>query len=144
MYNTTLIGANLIQVFSSTLYTELDASYYSAKWNTERFPNSSVEDGRYFHDRLYYDPQSGFIPLELGVTDDVTGNRMYGRANTDDNSYSDRFLIKLSLINQFHPAHELKTGIEFKLNHLVEDRVHMHDDDPSQLLFGDMMFLQLS
>ncbi|MBK7106920.1 MAG: TonB-dependent receptor [Ignavibacteriae bacterium] len=133
MYNTTLIGANLIQVFSSTLYTELDASYYSAKWNTERFPNSSVEDGRYFHDRLYYDPQSGFIPLELGVTDDVTGNRMYGRANTDDNSYSDRFLIKLSLINQFHPAHELKTGIEFKLNHLVEDRVHMHDDDPSQL-----------
>ncbi|MBI1932286.1 MAG: TonB-dependent receptor [Ignavibacteriales bacterium] len=132
-YTTTLVGLNLIQVFSPTLYTEVDANYFSAKWDTERYPNSTAEDGKYFHGRLYYDPQSGFIPLDLGANDDITGNRMYGRANTVDNSNSDRFTIKMAMVNQFHPAHELKTGLEFKLNHLIEDRVHMHNDDPAQL-----------
>ncbi|MCB9206357.1 MAG: TonB-dependent receptor [Ignavibacteriales bacterium] len=132
-YNTTLIGAHLLQVFSPTLYAEFDANYFSAKWETSKYPQSKAEDGRYFGGRLYYDPQSGFIPLELGVSDAVSGYRMYGRANTDDFSSSDRINLKLSMVNQFHPAHELKTGIEFKFNNLIEDRVHIHDDDPSQL-----------
>ncbi len=132
-YTTTLIGLRLLQVFSPTLYIEADANYFSAKWATERFPNSPAEDGRYFHGRLYYDPQSGYIPLDLGVSDAVTNYRMYGRANTDDNSYSERTNFRVSLVNQFHPSHELKTGFELKLNRLVEDRVHLHNDDPAQL-----------
>ncbi|MEE9431643.1 MAG: carboxypeptidase-like regulatory domain-containing protein, partial [Melioribacteraceae bacterium] len=130
---TTLVGARLLQVFSPTLYVEADVNFFQAKWATERFANSPASSGRTFHDRLYYDPQSGFIPLDLGVTDAVTGNRMFGRANTTDNSYSNRLNFRVSLINQFHPSHELKTGVELKLNKLVEDRVHIHNDDLAQL-----------
>jgi outer membrane receptor protein involved in Fe transport len=130
---TTLIGFRLMQVFSPTLYIEADANYFEAKWATERFPDALAEDGRIFHGRLYYDPQSGFIPLELGATDAVTGYRMFGRANTNDNSYSSRVNFRLSMVNQFHPSHELKTGFEVKFNHILEDRVHIHDDDPAQL-----------
>ncbi len=130
---TTLVGAKLLQVFSPTLYLEADANYFKAKWGTEKFPNSPADKGRVFHGRLYYDPQSGYIPLELGVSDAVTGYRMYGRANTTDFSYSERTNIRLTLVNQFHPAHELKSGLELRFNHLVEDRTHIHNDDPAQL-----------
>lgn len=131
-YTTTLIGLRLLQVFSPTLYLEADANYFKAKWATERFADSPADKGRTFHGRLYYDPQSGFIPLELGVADNVTGYRLFGRANTDDNSYSERTSLRVSLVNQFHPSHELKSGLEVKFNHLVENRVHLHDDDPAQ------------
>jgi outer membrane receptor protein involved in Fe transport len=129
---TTLVGLRMLHVVSPTLYFEADANYFKAEWGTERFPDATEEDGRYFHGRLYYDPQSGFIPFELGATDAVTGYRMFGRANTDDNSYSDRVNLRFTMVNQFHPSHELKSGIEFKFNHLVEDRTHIHDDDPAQ------------
>ena len=130
---TTLIGVRLLQVFSPTLYIEADANFFQAKWGTEKFPNALAENGKTFHDRLYFDPQSGFIPLELGVSDAVSGFRMYGRANTEDKSFSERTNFRVSLTNQFHPSHELKTGIEFKFNRLFEDRTHLHDDDPAQL-----------
>jgi len=130
---TTLVGAHLMQVFSPTFYLEADVNYFKAGWSSERFPDSPEEMGRYFHGRLYYDPQSGYIPLELGVSDAVSGYRMYGRASSSDSSFSERWTAKVALINQFHPAHELKTGIEFKYNHLFEDRLHMHDNDPAQL-----------
>ena len=128
----TLIGLKLLHVFSPTRYFEADLSYFGTYWNTNQVPDSPASSGRYFGGRLYYDPQSGFIPKNLGVQDQVTGYSMSGGVNSTDNSYSERYVAKAAIVDQFHPSHELKAGFEFRINNIVEDRTHIHDDIPAQ------------
>jgi len=129
---TTLLGMKILNVMTPSRYFEADISYFRTSWDTGKFPNSPENRGRTFHGRLYYDPQAGYVPVELGVNDDVSGYRMYGGASSEDYSYSDRYNARISMVDQFHPSHELKTGFEFKFSHLVEDRLHLHDDDPAK------------
>ncbi|MEN8192802.1 MAG: carboxypeptidase-like regulatory domain-containing protein [Bacteroidota bacterium] len=128
-----LYGLHLMQIFKPTLYLEADANYYRSSWNSKKFDQSPESAGRYFHGRLYYDPQSGHIPVELGYPDDVSGYRMFGRANTVDSSYTERYDVKVALINQFHPSHELKIGLGIRKTHLVQNRFHLHDDNADQI-----------
>jgi outer membrane receptor protein involved in Fe transport len=122
----------ILRVITPTRYFEADLSYFKAGWDSGKFPQSPESKGRLFHGRLYYDPQAGYVPVELGVDDNVSGYKMYGGASSEDNSYSNRYNARLSMVDQFHPSHELKTGFEFKYSHLFEDRVHLHDDDPAK------------
>ncbi len=123
-----LYGLHLMHIFKPTLYLEVDANYYKSDWDMNKFDESLAEDGKYFHDRLYYDPQSGYISTENGVPDDVSGFRMFGRANTTDQSFTKRIDIKTALVNQFHPYHELKIGVAYRSTHIFQDRFHLHDD----------------
>jgi len=106
----TLGGLKMVHVMSPTRYLEADFSF-----------------------RLYLDPQSGYIPREKGIPDNVSGFNMFGGASTTDDSYSEIYKFKTAYVDQFHSAHELKAGFEFSYNKLVEDRTHLHDDDPAQL-----------
>jgi hypothetical protein len=128
----TLVGMKLLHVVSPTVYLEADLSFFGSYWDTDKYADAPAEAGRVFHGRLYYDPQSGYIPVEHGVVDDVSGYALFGGANSIDNSFSERYNAKLSMVNQFHPSHEIKAGVEFQFSHLVEDRTHIHNDNPAQ------------
>ena len=86
---------------------------------------------------MYYDPQSGWIPKEKGADDGASGYDMYGGALTWDNSYNRRTTLSTNMINQFHPAHELKAGFELALDRIVEDRLHWHHEDSTQAYMHD-------
>ena len=129
----TLGGLKFVHIMSPTRFLEADVSFTGTYWDTDKYDESPESAGRTFHDRLYYDPQSGHIPREKGVPDNVSGFPMYGGASSTDNSYSELYRGRFSLVDQFHRSHEVKAGIEFNYSRLVEDRSHLHDDDPSQL-----------
>ena len=130
----TIAGAKWVHTVSSTLYYDVLASYFNVKWSMGRPQEAFAENGRTFHGRLYLDPQSGYIPKEKGALDAVSGYRMFGGASTWDNSYNNRFTIETNMTNQFHPAHELKTGVKFIYNTLVEDREFWKDEDPANAI----------
>ena len=134
---TTIVGARLVHTISPTMFYEVNLNHFYVKYFMGRPESSKVENGRYFHDRLYYDPQSGYIPKELGVADDASGYQMYGGSMTWDNSWNRRTSFKASLTNQFHPAHEFKAGLEYNYNTLREDRLHWHNDDSTQAFIRD-------
>ena len=151
-----LYGLHFMHIFKPTLYIEADINYYKSDWDMNKFDQSNAEDGRYFGmerarndssfidengddlavgdtnyyyiPRLFYDPQSGYIPSEFGDQDDVSGFRMFGRANTTDQSFTKRIDAKFALVNQFHQNHELKIGVAFRSTHIFQDRYHLHDD----------------
>ena len=129
---TTVGGLKVVHTFSPRLYTETQLSYFFVKYAMGMPDSARASQGRYFHGRLYYDPQSGWIPKEKGADDIVSGYRMYGGAMTWDHSYDRRFSLRTSLTYQFHPAHELKAGLEASYDVLHEDRVHWHNEDSTQ------------
>ena len=129
---TTLGGLRMVHTFSSKSYLESDLSFFGTYWDTNKYPNSPVSAGRTFHGRFYYDPQSGYIPRENGVPDYVTGYSMFGGASSTDDSYSELYKGRVSFVDQFHPSHELKSGFEVRFSRLVENRTHLHDDDPAK------------
>ena len=128
----TLLGLKLLHIFNSKRFIEADVSYFGSDWDVRTGPESPPEKGKYFHGRLYYDPQSGWIPKELGVDDNVSGFRMYGGGTTWDDSYGRRYAVTAALVDQFHPAHELKAGIDFSYNVVVEDRIKWDGDDSTK------------
>ncbi len=133
----TVFGAKFVHTISSKLFYELNLNHFFINWHLNRPDTADASDGRYFHGRLYYDPQSGWIPRELGTDDDVSGSRMYGGALTWDDSWNRRTTFSALLTDQFHPAHELKAGFEFNYNVMREKREHWHDEDPTQLYTHD-------
>jgi len=100
-----------------------------------RADSARVADGRYFHGRLYLDPHSGWISKQDGVEDLASGYKLYGGGYTWDNSYNRRFTVNSSVTYQFHPAHELKSGVEFRYDILVEDRLHWHNEDSTNAFY---------
>ncbi len=130
---TTLIGAKLTHTLSPKTYYEANLSHFYVKWHMGRGDSARAADGRYFHGRLYLDPQSGWIPKEKGVDDVASGYRLYGGAYTWDDSYNRRTSLNASLTSQFHPAHEFKAGFEFNYDIISEDRVHWHNEDSTQM-----------
>ncbi len=129
----TMGALKLLHVFSATRYLEADLSFFGSYWDTDKYPQSPESAGRTYAGTFYYDPQAGYIPRDLGAPDNVSGYRMFGGASSTDDSYSERYRARVSMVDQFHPAHELKTGVDFRYSKLVEDRSHLHDDDPAQL-----------
>lgn len=129
---TTIGGAKLIHTLSPKSYYEVNLNHFYVKYSQTRPGLAKAEDGRMFHGRLYLDPQSGWIPKELGADDYASGSTMHGGALTWDNSYSRRTTLAASMTSQFHPAHELKMGLEFNYNTLKEDRLHWHNEDSTQ------------
>ena len=129
----TLGGLKMVHVMSPTRYLETDFSYFGTYWDTNKFADSPESAGRTFHGRLYLDPQSGYIPRERGIPDNVSGYSMFGGASSSDDSYSEIYNGRVSYVDQFHPSHELKSGVEIRYSKLVEDRAHYHDDDPAKL-----------
>jgi hypothetical protein len=129
---TTLLGARFIKTVSPALYYELNLNHFYVKWHISRPDSARAEDGRYFHGRLYYDPQSGWIPKEKGNDDMASGYRMYGGAMIWDDSYNRRTTLSGSMTWQFHPAHEFKGGVEANYDILKEDRVQWLNEDPAQ------------
>ncbi len=141
----TMLGLKYQYLASETRFIEADVSYYGSRWDVRHSKKAKEEDGRYFHGRLYLDPQSGWIPKNiwseekqdweinpLARADDGTNYNMFGGGVTWDDSYGNNLNIKLSMTDQFHPAHELKAGLEFTSNKIVQDRKHWHDDDPTK------------
>ncbi len=129
---TTVAGMTFTHTLSPRTFYEIKLSHLNINWNVNRPDSARKEDGRYFHGRLYYDPQSGWIPKDRGADDFASGYRMYGGALTWDNSYTKSTTLKMEMVSQFHPAHELKAGLEFNYNDLVEDRLHWHNEDSTQ------------
>ncbi len=129
---TTMLGARFTHTVNPELYYELNLNHFYIKWHIGRPDSARAEDGRYFHGRLYYDPQSGWIPREKGNDDMVSGYRLYGGAMTWDDSYNRRTTLNGSMTWQFHPAHEFKSGFEFNYDILREDRIQWLNEDPSQ------------
>jgi len=129
---TNLVGAKLTRTVSPTLFYEVTLNHFYVKYDMDRPDSARAEDGRYFHGRLYLDPQSGWIPKEKGVDDAASGYRMYGGAMTWDNSYNRRIALNASMTNQFHDSHELKMGFGIDYNILREDRLHWHNEDSTQ------------
>jgi hypothetical protein len=128
----TLLGLKLLHIFSSKRFIEADISYFGTSWDVRTGPASPADEGRNFHGRLYYDPQSGWIPREQGVDDKVSGFRMYGGGTTWDDSYGRKYAMSAALVDQFHPAHELKAGFDFSYNEVVENRIKWDNDDSTQ------------
>ncbi len=129
---TTLAGMRFVHTLSPTRFLEIDGSYFYTKWHMGT-PNESPEDkGRTFGGKLFLDPHSGWIPKEKGFDDLASNFRMYGGAQTWDDSWGKRYNLRATYTDQFHRNHELKTGIEFTYNNLRENRVHWHNDDPAQ------------
>ena len=141
-----LYGLKFVHTFSPTRYLEANLSYNGNFWDSGKFQLSSEEDGRYFHDRLYLDPQSGYIPVEQGVADDVSGFKMFGGASSEDNSYDERYVAHIAYVDQFHPMHELKTGIEMNYSRIFEERLQFHNDNPANKFVwsADVTPIQLS
>jgi hypothetical protein len=135
---TTLIGAKLIHTLSPTLFYEINLNHFFVDWGIKRADTAPEDQGRYFHDRLYYDPQSGWIPKELGV-DDVPpfDFRMYGTTLLWDDSWNRRLVLTAALTNQFHPSHELKYGFTLNYDILRENRLLWKNEDPSQEYIRD-------
>ncbi|KAA3618658.1 MAG: TonB-dependent receptor [Calditrichaeota bacterium] len=142
----TMMGLKYQFLASDTRIVEADINYFDSQWDVRHSEEAKESDGRIFHGRLYLDPQSGWIPKNiwseeqqdwvinpLARPDDATGYRMFGGGVSWDDSYGKRLNIKLAMTDQFHRAHELKTGIEFTSNEIVQDRIHWHDDDPAKL-----------
>jgi len=127
-----VFGAKLVRTVSSKLFFESQLSHSYVKWAMGPPDSARAEDGRFFHGRLYYDPQSGWIPKEKGADDNVSGYRMYGGAMTWDHSWNRHISWNTSLTYQFHPAHEFKAGFELAYDVIREDRVHWHNEDSSQ------------
>ena len=132
-----LAGAKWVHTLSPKMYYEVNLSHFYIKWGVGRPDSARAEDGRYFHGRLYYDPQSGWIPKERGVDDNASGYRMHGGALTWDDSWNRRYALNSVLTYQFHPAHELKTGIDANFNTLRENRTHWHNEDSTQAYTRD-------
>ena len=124
-------GLKLLHIFSPQRYIEARLSFNGHYWESGKFANSPAGKGRYFHDRLYYDPQSGYIPVELGLADEVSGFKMFGGASSEDNSFDQRYTANIAYVDQFHPSHELKTGVELSYTRIYEDRLQFHNDNPA-------------
>lgn len=75
---TSILGARFVHTVSPTLYYKVDLNHFLVQWGLTRADSARAEDGRYFYGRLYYDPQSGYIPKDKGVDDMASGYRMYG------------------------------------------------------------------
>ncbi|MBN1348565.1 carboxypeptidase regulatory-like domain-containing protein [candidate division KSB1 bacterium] len=134
---TSIAGLKLTHTISPSLFYEINLNHFYLKWNLGRPDSARAEDGRYFHGRLYLDPQSGWIPRELGAEDHGDPKfQMYGGALTWDDSWNRRTVFSGSLIKQYR-AHEFKSGFEFTYNILREKREHWHDEDPNQLYTHD-------
>ena len=131
--NTYTTGLKLVQTLSPTRYYELNLNYFNVDLNLKPPDVARQEDGRYFHGRLYYDPQSGRIPKDNGVDDEVSGYQMYSRSIAWEDSWNKRYSISGFMTNQFHPAHELKMGFDFNYNRLFEDHVRWPNEDSSQV-----------
>ena len=127
---TILGGAHLVHTLSPKMFYEITLSYFKNKWGMARPDQAQAAAGRYFGGRLYLDPQSGWIPKELGADDLASGFRMRGGTLLWDNSWDTRSSISAALTSQFHPSHELKMGFNFNYNILVEDRVLWLKEDP--------------
>ena len=127
-----LIGLKLLHVVSPTLYLEGNLSFDGNYWDSDKYSNSPSSKGRTYGGQFYYDQQSGYVPVELGVTDNVSGFKMYGGATSKDNSYSERMIANVSMVNQFHPSHELKTGFEARYTHIYESRWQELNNDPAK------------
>ncbi len=134
---TSVAGAKFTHTISPRKFYEINLNYFYSKYWMGMPPKASEEDGRYFHDRLYYDPQSGKIFKEDGVSDAVSGYQMYGGGLTWEDSYDRRTTLNFSMVNQFHPAHELKFGLESNFEVLKEHRVHWNHEDSTQLYQRD-------
>ena len=131
--NTYTAGLKLVQTLSPTRYYEINMNYFNVDLNLRPPDEASAEDGRYFHGRLYYDPQSGRIPKENGVDDEVAGYQMYGRSIAWEDSWNKRYTLNGFMTDQFHPAHELKVGFEFNYNRLFENHERWPNEDSSQV-----------
>jgi len=136
---TTIAGLKWTHTLSPTTFYEVNLNHFYVKYYQSRSPMAKAEDGQVFHGRLYYDPQSGWIPKELGVDDNASGYQMYGGALTWDNSWNRRTALTATLTNQFHPSHELRAGIEYNYNILREDRLHWHNEDSTQAFTRDYL-----
>ena len=141
---TSLFGAKFVHTISPTFFYEVNLSHFYTRWGLTRPDPARDEDGRYFHGRLYLDPQSGWIPRDKGASDDVSepvgidkGYEMFGGAYTWDDSWNRRTTLNTFMTNQFHPSHELKAGFEFKYNIIREKRTHWHDGIPANLYKHD-------
>lgn len=134
-----VFGTKFLHTISPTLYYEINLNHFYVKWNLSRPEIAGAEDGRYFHERLYLDPQSGWIPKELGADDTASPSyfKMHGGALTWDDSYDRRTTLNVMMTNQFHPSHELKAGFEFVYDDLREDRNHWHNEDSTQAFTQD-------
>lgn len=128
----TLLGLRLLHTFSPSFFLEVNASYFDVRWDMRPGQQASPQDGLVLAGRTYLDPQSGWIPKEQGVEDLATGARLFGGANTVDDSWSKRLTLSSTVTNQFHRNHELKAGFEITFNNINEDRYHEHNDDPAQ------------
>ncbi|MDZ7372901.1 MAG: carboxypeptidase regulatory-like domain-containing protein [candidate division KSB1 bacterium] len=129
---TSLFGLKWVHTLTPRLFYQLNLGYFFVKWNLGRPDSARAEDGRYFHGRLYYDPQSGWIPKEKGFDDLASGYRMYGGALTWDRSYNRRYQVEGNLTYQISGSHEVKTGFQLYYDILHEDRVHWHNEDSTQ------------
>lgn len=119
----------MLYIFDAKRFIETDISYFGTRWDVRRGPEATVDQGRYFNNQLFLDPQSGWMPKALGAPDNVSRFNMYGGGTTSDNSHGYRYSFKVNYVDQFHPAHEFKTGIDFRYNDLLEDRMKFQDDD---------------
>ncbi|MBC8183732.1 TonB-dependent receptor [candidate division KSB1 bacterium] len=128
-------GIKFVHTISSKMFYELNLNHFSIDYRLGRGDSSRVEDGRYFHDRLYFDPHSGWIYRENGLDDAVSGHRMWGAPHTWDNSYSRRTSFTAMLNNQVNDVNEIKAGFEFDYELIDEDRVHWRNQDPSKIFF---------
>jgi hypothetical protein len=131
--NTFTAGLKLVQTLSPTRYYELNMNYFNVNLDLNPPDQARPEDGRYFHDRLYFDPQSGWIPKENGVDDEVSGYRMYGKSIAWENSWNKRYTLNGFVTDQFHPAHELKLGFDLNFNRLFEDHERWPNEDSTQV-----------
>lgn len=129
---TRLFGAKFVHSVSPTLFYEFNLNHFFVDWGINRPKLSAAEQGRSFHDRLYYDPQAGFIPKDLGYDDIPSGYQMYGTALLWDNSWNRRTSFTGAFTDQFHPSHELKAGFSIHYDILNEDRILWQNEDPSR------------
>jgi len=129
----TLIGAKWVHTVKPTLFYEINLNYWNTVYTLGRGDTARAEDGRYFGGRLYYDAQSGWIPTEWTAEDLPTGTKLSGGTYTWEDSYNKRAVFNILLTNQFHPAHEFKTGFEMTYDELHQNRVFWDNEDPSQL-----------
>lgn len=133
---TALAGMKFVHTLSSTAFYEINLNYWSVRWHIGPPDSARVEDGRVFHGRLYYDPHSGWIPKEKGVPDlglgGITEFKMSGGAYTWDDAYNRRIVLNSFYTNQFHPAHEMKTGFEFEYDIVHQNRLFWDHESQSE------------
>lgn len=129
---TTLIGAKWLHTVKPTLFYEINLNFWNSSNTVGRADTAKAADGRYFGGRLYYDPQSGWIPTEWGAEDLATDMTLSGGAYTWEDSYNRRVVVNAMVTNQFHPSHEFKAGLEFAYDELHQNRVFWDHEDPDQ------------